>query len=85
MNPSPTPRQLEVLRVIRIEREELGHAPTLRELAVLLGCSSTNAVADHLRRLRARGWLDWHPGRARTLRLTALGARFAASATREAA
>jgi repressor LexA len=75
--PSPSARQLEVLRALGGLTVLLGVAPTVRELGAELGLASTNAVADHLRRMRARGWLDWHPGRARTLRLTALGARFA--------
>lgn len=86
LHPSPTPRQLQVLVAVDLLTLSLDCAPTLRELGEELSISSTNGVADHVRRLRARGWLDWHPGRARTLRLTALGARFArAEAPREAA
>lgn len=73
---TPTARQVEVLTAVTRLTEAEGHAPTVRELADHLGISSNNGVMDHLRSLQAKGLLDWRPGRARTLRLTGLGAQF---------
>ena len=45
-----------------------GYPPTLRELREAVGTASTNAVADHLKALRKKGWINWTPGLARTLK-----------------
>lgn len=50
-----TSRQLEVLRAIDSIFRARGFGPTIRELCVAIGVSSTNAVVDHLAALeRAR-------------------------------
>lgn len=44
----PTPRQGDLLRLIKRWLTEHGYSPSMRELGDLLGCKSTNAVAEHL-------------------------------------
>lgn len=74
----PTPRQLDVLRLVEKHRREKGFAPSARELCRLLGLgeSSTQAVFQHLNGLEARGLLEREPGTARTARATAEGLRW---------
>jgi repressor LexA len=65
----PTPRQADVLAAIIRLTAEHGFAPTTRELADACGIASTNGVADHLDKLRARGWITWERTKSRTLRV----------------
>ena len=69
----PTTRQLLVLNTIHVMREVNGQAPSYRELMGVLGFSSLNAVADHMRLLKKKGLVTWEPHKARTLRLTPAG------------
>jgi repressor LexA len=72
----PTDRQLEILRFIARETEADGYAPTIREIMAEFELSSTNTVADHLKALRRKGFIERADrGRARTLRLTEHGRR----------
>lgn len=50
-----TTRQQHVLDVLVAYQREHGFPPTNFELAGLLGCSSPNAAADHLRALEKKG------------------------------
>lgn len=52
-----TPRQEEVLDVIRRSIAERGFPPTLRELGAELGFTSTNAAHDHLCALERKGYI----------------------------
>jgi repressor LexA len=72
----PTPRQREVLVVIHRFQKATGYPITLREIGDRLGISSTNAVADHLRLLEAKGLVSREQYRARTLKLTTAGRRW---------
>lgn len=71
MNLSPTPRQRQVLALLRIQPQ-----PSIRELGELLGVTSTNAVADHIKALARKGLVERAKGKARSVRLTRLGARW---------
>lgn len=64
-----TDRQREILRWIAAYIAERGFAPTRREIMRGLGWSSPNAVMCHLNPLKARGWLTWEDGSARTIRI----------------
>lgn len=71
-----TERQRTVLAVIYQATEERGHPPTHREIGRVLGITSTNGVADHLRALRRKGVLEEVREGAvahRALALTSLG------------
>jgi repressor LexA len=66
-----TDRQLEILRFIAREVEVDGFPPTIREIGDELGINSTNGVADHLKALVRKGYLERRPrARARGLKLT---------------
>jgi repressor LexA len=69
-----TPRQAEILQLIRDTIEETGFPPTRMEIARMLGFASPNAAEEHLRALERKGVLEILDGTARGLRLTeALG------------
>lgn len=50
-----------------------GSPPTLRELAPLLGSTTSASVAWHVRRLVARALLEHRPRLARSIRVTPAG------------
>lgn len=43
------------------------HMPTMRELADALDISPTG-VRCHLEAMRRKGWIEWEPGKSRTIR-----------------
>lgn len=66
-----SPRQAEVLDVIRRAVDRRGFPPTYREIGDALGISSTNGVADHVKALVRKGYLrKAKGGAARGLQLT---------------
>lgn len=66
-----SPRQQDVLELIRRTVEERGFPPTYREIGDALGISSTNGVADHVKALVKKGYLHkLGGGAARGLQLT---------------
>lgn len=67
-----TDRQLEVLRFIVGQIEELGYPPTIREIGEALDIRSTNGVNDHLKALERKGYLARDPVKSRALIPTAL-------------
>lgn len=69
-----TPRQLEILTCVRDGRRQNGYAPTLQEIADLLGISKIT-VFEHVEALLKKGLLKRHANRARSLELTS-SARF---------
>ncbi len=52
-----TAKQREMLDAVQDWIREYGRPPTLREMAVRMGVSSTNAIRDHLRSLETKGFL----------------------------
>ena len=67
-----SPRQREVLDYIATTIQTHGIPPTYREIGDALGIASTNGVADHVKALVRKGYLDKAGGgSARGLRLTA--------------
>ncbi|RTP20545.1 MULTISPECIES: LexA family protein [Enterobacter] len=60
-----TPRQSEVYEAIKVHIEKVGFPPTLIELAELIGCSSQNAAAEHVKALKKKGYISIAPGAAR--------------------
>jgi SOS-response transcriptional repressor LexA len=76
---SPTPRQLEVMRLISTSRKTNGYPPTIRELVDALAVKSTNAVVCHLSALSKKGLVQWSPGKGRTLTVTAAGRAWVAA------
>lgn len=64
-----TPRQAEILKLIRDTLEETGMPPTRAEIATAFGFSSPNAAEQHLRALARKGAIEMVPGASRGIRL----------------
>jgi len=66
------PRQQEILDYIASSINQRGIAPSFREIGDALGIRSTNGVADHIKALERKGYIDrvGGRGRARSIRLT---------------
>ncbi|MCP4804652.1 MAG: transcriptional repressor LexA [Proteobacteria bacterium] len=66
------PRQQEILEYIAAAIDQRGVAPSFREIGDALGIRSTNGVADHIKALERKGWIErvGGRGRARSIRLT---------------
>lgn len=64
-----TPRQAEILDLIRQTLEETGMPPTRVEIADAFGFSSPNAAEQHLRALARKGVIEMVPGASRGIRL----------------
>lgn len=69
--PELTPRQAEILALIRTFMERSGRPPTRAEIAEHLGFSSPNAAEEHLRALARKGAIELIPGAARGIRVKA--------------
>lgn len=65
-----TPRQAEILALIREFVSATGFPPTRAEIAKRLGFRSANAAEDHLRALARKGAIELTPGSSRGIRLT---------------
>ncbi|MCH7592774.1 MAG: transcriptional repressor LexA [Planctomycetes bacterium] len=66
---SPTPRQLEILTLVRDTRRSLGYSPTLQEIADELGVSKIT-VFEHVEALIKKRMLTRRSNKARSLELT---------------
>jgi repressor LexA len=64
-----TPRQSEILALIRDTLEGTGMPPTRAEIAAAFGFSSPNAAEGHLRALARKGAIELIPGSSRGIRL----------------
>jgi len=64
-----TPRQVEILTMVRDTRRKHGYSPTLQEIADELGVSKIT-IFEHVEALAAKGMVVRHSYRARSLELT---------------
>lgn len=64
-----TPRQAEILELLRTHLRETGFPPTRAEIAAHFGFNSPNAAEEHLRALARKGAIEILPGASRGLRL----------------
>lgn len=62
-----TPRQLRVLSFIRDSVEARGYPPSMREIGVAVGLTSSSSVAHQLRVLETKGYLRRDPNRPRAV------------------
>ena len=69
--PELTKRQQQVFDFIEDKIMEWGYPPTIREIGEHLGIRSTNGVADHLKALKRKGYLQQRGQKSRTLIPTA--------------
>lgn len=65
--PTLTPRQREVLEVIRASVNERGYPPSVREIGEAVGLTSTSSVTHQLRALERKGYLRRDPHRPRAV------------------
>ncbi len=65
-----TPRQAEILTLIRDAIEATGFPPTRAEICQAFGFRSPNAAEEHLRALARKGAIEIQDGSARGIRLT---------------
>ncbi len=65
-----TPRQAEILALIRDAIESTGYPPTRAEISQAFGFRSPNAAEEHLRALARKGVIQIQDGAARGIRLT---------------
>jgi len=68
-----TPRQAEILDLIRNHVEETGFPPTRAEIAAHFGFHSPNAAEEHLRALARKGAIEMLPGASRGIRILEAG------------
>ncbi|MBI4757329.1 MAG: transcriptional repressor LexA [Betaproteobacteria bacterium] len=64
-----TPRQAQILDLIRRRIAATGMPPTRAEIARALGFGSVNAAVDHLQALARKGAIELIPGASRGIRL----------------
>ncbi|HHQ41073.1 MAG TPA: transcriptional repressor LexA [Chromatiales bacterium] len=64
-----TPRQAQILELIRSHLERTGMPPTRAEIARAFGFRSPNAAEAHLRALARKGAIELVPGASRGIRL----------------
>ncbi|MEX0385705.1 transcriptional repressor LexA [Spiribacter onubensis] len=65
-----TPRQEQILNLIRRFLADTGYPPTRSEIAAELGFRSANAAEQHLRALARKGFITLQPGASRGIRLS---------------
>ena len=64
-----TPRQSEVLELIKQHIEDTGYPPTRADIAQKLGFKSANAAEEHLKALARKGAIEMIPGTSRGIKL----------------
>jgi repressor LexA len=64
-----TPRQAEILELIRSHVEATGFPPTRAEIARILGFRSVNAAEEHVKALVKKGVIELLPNASRGIRL----------------
>ena len=69
-----TPRQEQILNLIRDAIENTGFPPTRAEIANELGFKSANAAEEHLQALARKGAIEISPGTSRGIRLVGASA-----------
>lgn len=65
-----TPRQEQILNLIKQAIDTTGFPPTRAEIATELGFRSANAAEEHLQALARKGAIEISPGTSRGIRLT---------------
>ena len=66
-SPELTDRQREIYEYIQDRIRAWGYPPTIREIGEHLGIRSTNGVADHLKALKRKGYLNHEERKSRAL------------------
>ncbi|MEM7080506.1 MAG: transcriptional repressor LexA [Pseudomonadota bacterium] len=69
MQPTLTPRQSQILDLIRQYINDTGYPPTRADIAQELGFRSPNAAEEHLKALARKGAIEMIPGTSRGIRI----------------
>lgn len=64
-----TNKQEKLFQAIKKYIDENGYSPTVRELCKMVGVSSPATVQGMLKRLKAKGYIDYVYNRNRTIRI----------------
>lgn len=64
-----TPRQAQILQLIKDYQAQTGMPPTRAEIAQQLGFKSANAAEEHLKALAKKGVIEMLPGTSRGIRM----------------
>ena len=64
-----TPRQAEILQLLKDYQAHSGMPPTRAEIATQLGFKSANAAEEHLKALAKKGFIEMMPGTSSGIRL----------------
>lgn len=80
-----TPTQAEYLRAIHELTKSNGYPPSVRQIGIKLGRSSSDTVQKALEVLKAKGLVTWKLGARRTLTITEAGQRYLETHPKEAA
>lgn len=66
-----TDRQDAILHFVTQELEQKGYPPSVREIGIAVGLSSSSTVHSHLKNLEKRGLIRRHPSKPRTIEVLA--------------
>lgn len=65
--------QVEALRWIADSIEMKKYPPSVREIGNAVGCSSSSTAHNLVKNLKRRGWIEYEPRIARSMRITDSG------------
>jgi repressor LexA len=63
------PRQRQILDFLREHAERYAYPPTVREIGLAVGLSSSSTVQNHLNTLEERGYIKRDPSKSRTVEI----------------
>lgn len=62
-----TERQEEIFNKLKQYIKEHGYSPSVRELGQLMGLKSSETISTHLKKIKAKGYIDYNPKKHRSL------------------
>ena len=68
-----TKKQNEIYDVIESFIKENGYSPSIRELCDIVGLKSTATMFVHLKKMKAKGYIDYKENQSRTIVLLGRG------------
>jgi len=73
MSTAINPRQRQILDFLREHAERYAYPPTVREIGLAVGLSSSSTVQNHLNTLEERGYIKRDPSKSRTVEIVDSG------------
>lgn len=62
-------KEQEILKVVSKLIQKKKNSPSVREITKAAGLNSTSTTYEYLKRLQAKGLVDWEPKKIRTLHI----------------